>query len=57
MWNKFKNSSKERIDFLLYKTYGITSLTKHVDIDHMLITKEFDENMNSLLKERKKIQP
>jgi hypothetical protein len=27
-----------------------------VDIDHMLITKEFDEEMNNLLKEREEIQ-
>ncbi len=46
---------KELISY--YKTYGITSLTKHVDIHHMLITKEFDKRMNNLLKEREEIQP
>lgn len=45
---------KELISY--YKTYGITSFTKHVDINHMLITKEFNEEMNNLLKEREEIQ-
>jgi hypothetical protein len=30
-----------------YKTYGITNLKKHVDIDHVIIEKTFEEEVNN----------
>jgi len=56
-WNKSKNSNEERIDFLYYKTNGITSLKKCVDGDHSFIAQMFEEKMNSLLKSTKERQP
>jgi hypothetical protein len=32
------------------KTNGITSLKKHVDVEHLIIAKMFEEKVNSLLK-------
>ncbi len=40
-----------------YNTNGITSLKKHVDENHSLITKSFEEKMNSLLKSIEERQP
>jgi hypothetical protein len=39
-----------------YKINGITSFLKHVDVDHNLIAKMFEEKVNSLLKGRKERQ-
>jgi len=39
-----------------YKTNGITSLKKHVDVDHSFIAQMFEEEMNSLLRRIKKRQ-
>ncbi len=39
-----------------YKTNGITSLKKHVDVEHTIIAKKFKEEVNSLLKGRKEKQ-
>ncbi len=36
-----------------YKTNGITSLRKHVDVDHFFIAQMFEEEMNNLLKRTK----
>jgi len=30
-----------------YKTYGITNLKTHVDIDHVIIEKTFEEEVNN----------
>ncbi len=30
-----------------YKTYGITVLQKHVDVDHSIIAKKFEEEINN----------
>ncbi len=40
-----------------YKKNGITSLKKHVDVEHIVIAKLFEEEVNSLLKGRKENQP
>ncbi len=39
-----------------YKTNGITS-QKHVDVEHIVIAKLFEEKVNSLLKGREERQP
>jgi hypothetical protein len=39
-----------------YKTNEITSFKKHVDVDHNLIAKMFEEEVNSLLKGREERQ-
>jgi hypothetical protein len=39
-----------------YKTYGITSFLKHVDVDHTFTTIFFEE-VNNLLKDIKERQP
>jgi hypothetical protein len=36
-----------------YKTNGITSLKKHVDVEHIIIVKMSEEEVNFLLKGRK----
>jgi hypothetical protein len=33
-----------------YKTNGITSLKKHVDVNHFLIYKKIEKEVNSLMK-------
>jgi len=33
-----------------YKTYGITSLKIHVDVNHFLIYKKIEKEVNSLMK-------
>jgi len=40
-----------------YKTNGITSLKKHVDVIHIIIVKMFEEEVNSLLKRKEEKQP
>ncbi len=40
--------TKERKGLITYnKTYGITVLTKHVDADHFIIVKFFEEEINN----------
>jgi hypothetical protein len=56
MWNKSKNSSKERIDFLLQDLWN-NIFFKCVDANHTFIAKKFKEKMNGLMKERKERQP
>ncbi len=41
---------KKRFIFY-YKKNGITTLQKHVDVDHIVITMTIEEEVNSLLKE------
>jgi hypothetical protein len=41
---------KKRLIFY-YKTNGITTLQKHVDVDHIVIAKRIEKEVNSLLKE------
>jgi hypothetical protein len=53
--NKFENSSKERIDFLL-QANGIIFLKKHVDVNHNFIAKMFEEEINFLLKGKEERQ-
>jgi hypothetical protein len=33
-----------------YKTYGIINLKKHVNIDHAIIAKNFEKEINSLIR-------
>ncbi len=49
--NKFKNSNKEKIDFLLQDKWNNFS-KKHVDVEHIIIAKLFEEEVNSLPKGR-----
>jgi hypothetical protein len=35
----------------MYKTNQIISLRQHGDVDHVIVTKRFEEEMNSLMKE------
>jgi len=38
--------TKERKGFITYyKIYGIITLKKHVDVDHCIITKKFEEKI------------
>jgi hypothetical protein len=53
--NKFKNSRRKGLIFYC-KTNGITSLKKHVDAKHTVITKMFKEEINFLLKRREERQ-
>ncbi len=46
---KSNNIVQERF-ISYYKTNGITSLKKNVDVDHDQIVKIFEEEVNSLLK-------
>ncbi len=40
--------TKERKGLITYyKTYGITTLKKHVDADHFIIVKKFEEEINN----------
>ncbi len=44
-------STKERKKLITYyKTYGITSLKKHVDVDLVVIVKKIEEEINGLVK-------
>jgi hypothetical protein len=40
-----------------YKTNGIISLKKHVDVDHSVIAQMFEEEVNNLLKRSEEKQP
>jgi hypothetical protein len=40
-----------------YKTNGITSLKRHVDANHTIIAKMFEEKVKSFLKGKKERQP
>jgi hypothetical protein len=51
--NKFKNSSKERINFLLQHKWN-NFFKKHVDVEHIIIVKVFEEEIISLLKAKEK---
>jgi hypothetical protein len=43
-------STKERKKLITYyKTYGITSLKKHVDVDLVVIVKKIEEEINGLV--------
>ncbi len=46
---------KELISY--YKTNGITSLKKYVNVDHVIVAKTFKEKMNSSMKGNVKRQP
>jgi hypothetical protein len=50
--NKFENSSKEKTDFLLQNKWNNFS-KKHVDVEHIVIAKMFEKEVNFLLKGRK----
>jgi hypothetical protein len=52
--NKFENSSKERIDFLLQDRWNNFFL-KHVDAYHTIVVKMFEE-VNFLLEGKKERQ-
>jgi hypothetical protein len=54
--NKFKNSSKERTNFLLKDKWNNFS-KKHVDAKHTIIAKMFEKEVNFLLKKGKYKQP
>jgi len=47
--NKFENSSKEKIDFLLQDKWNDFS-KENVDVEHTIIAKMFEEEVNSLFK-------
>jgi hypothetical protein len=51
-----KTQARKRLIFY-YKTNGITSLKKHVDAEHIVIAKLFEEEINFLLKRREEKQP
>jgi hypothetical protein len=40
-----------------YKINGITHVRKHVDVDHVIVVKMFEEEVNSLMKGTKERQP
>jgi hypothetical protein len=40
-----------------YKTNGIISLKKHVDVDHSVIAQMFEEEVNNILKRSEEKQP
>jgi hypothetical protein len=42
---------------LYYKTNGIISLEKHVDVDHSFIAQMFEEEVNNLLRRNEERQP
>jgi len=44
-----KTKLKKRI-ISYFKSNGITTLKKHVDVEHTLLTKKFEEEVNSLVK-------
>jgi hypothetical protein len=46
-----------KILIFYYKTNGITSLKRHVDANHILITRMFEKEVNYLLKRREERQP
>jgi hypothetical protein len=48
--------ARKRLIFY-YKINGITSLKKHVDVEHTIIAKKIEEKINYLLKGREEIQP
>ncbi len=50
--NKFENSSKERIDFLLEDKWN-DFFKKNVDVEHTIIAKMFEGEVTSLFKGRK----
>jgi hypothetical protein len=54
--NKFDNSSKERINFLLYYKWN-NFYKKNVDVEHIVIAKMFGGKINYLLKGSAKRQP
>jgi len=46
--NNFNPRTKERKWLITYyKTYGITTLKKHVDADHFIIAKKFEKEVNN----------
>jgi hypothetical protein len=49
-WNKSKNLSIERIDFLLQNQRN-NIFQKNVDVNHSFIAHKFEKEVNSLLKE------
>ncbi len=51
------NTKKKGGLITYYKTYGITILKKHVDGDHVVIVKKFEETINALIKETFEKQP
>ncbi len=55
-WNKSKNSSKERIDFLLQNQWN-NFILKHVDANHYFIAQMFEKEVNNQLKNTKERQP
>jgi hypothetical protein len=42
----FQTQKKKKGVITYYKTYGITTLKKHVDADHFLIFKKYKEEIN-----------
>jgi hypothetical protein len=40
-----------------YKTNGMISFEKHVDVDHFFIAQMFEEEVNNLLRRTKERQP
>ncbi len=51
-----RTQGKKRLIFQ-YKISGIISLKKHVDVEHIVIAKMFEKEINFLLKRRKEKQP
>jgi hypothetical protein len=45
-----------KILIFYYKTNGVTSLKRHVDANHILITKMFEKEVNFFLKRKKERQ-
>ncbi len=49
LMNNFNLSTKNKIKYITYyKTHGIINLKKHVDIDHVIIEKTFEEEVNNV---------
>jgi hypothetical protein len=53
--NPRTQARKELISY--YKTNGITSLEKHVDVDHSFIAQVFEEEVNNLLRSTEEKPP
>jgi hypothetical protein len=51
------NTKKRKGFITYYKTYGITTLKKHVDGDHVVIVKKIEETINALIKATFEKQP
>jgi len=50
------NTEERKVLITYYKTYEFTTLKKHVDIDHVLIVKNFEKEVNGPIKKTFEMQ-